>query len=224
MRNYNIDILREDRRMYVVTFGLILLPLVLMLSACFDSSDKNDSQTPWGHKEHPYSLGLSKREFKEVLGLIQQQAQALKPTGNPDSDFVALMSIYHSATVKLCKIELEAGKDIGLLAKARQLIYDLEEEIGELNNLKPAKNVKSDSVFLLHNHLLAGADSLPMNQSMDAAFVEAVIYNHEKEIQIAKTYQRVGGQEQIKKIASHMINTQQQDLVVLRNWQRSKNK
>ena len=54
---------------------------------------------------------------------------AMKPTGMPDRDFVAMMLPHHQGAVEMAKVELRYGKNPELRRLARSIIKDQEREI-----------------------------------------------------------------------------------------------
>jgi uncharacterized protein (DUF305 family) len=56
----------------------------------------------------------------------------MKPTGNPDQDFVMMMIPHHQGAIDMAKIELEFGKDPILRTMAEQIIKSQQEEIDRM--------------------------------------------------------------------------------------------
>ena len=61
---------------------------------------------------------------------------AVKPTGNPDRDFVDMMLPHHVGAVDMAKVELEYGKDPMLLKLATDIVKAQESEIAEMQAWK----------------------------------------------------------------------------------------
>ena len=57
------------------------------------------------------------------------QDMAVKPTGDPDKDFVAMMLPHHKGAVDMANVELQYGKDPVLRELATQIVAAQEKEI-----------------------------------------------------------------------------------------------
>lgn len=56
----------------------------------------------------------------------------VKPTGNPDKDFVLMMLPHHQGAVDMAKVELQYGKDPELRQLATGIVAAQEKEIAEM--------------------------------------------------------------------------------------------
>ena len=61
---------------------------------------------------------------------------AVKPTGNPDRDFVDMMMPHHLGAIDMAKIELRYGKDPLLLRLAADIVKAQESEIADMKSWK----------------------------------------------------------------------------------------
>ena len=61
---------------------------------------------------------------------------AVKPTGNPDRDFVDMMMPHHLGAIDMAKVELKYGKDPLLLKLAEDIVKAQESEIAEMKSWK----------------------------------------------------------------------------------------
>ncbi len=57
------------------------------------------------------------------------KAMAVKPTGNPDRDFVLMMLPHHQGAIDMAKVELQYGKDPELHKLATEIVTAQEAEI-----------------------------------------------------------------------------------------------
>jgi uncharacterized protein (DUF305 family) len=57
---------------------------------------------------------------------------AVKPTGDPDKDFVLMMLPHHQGAVDMAKVELAYGKDPELRRLATGIVAAQEKEIAEM--------------------------------------------------------------------------------------------
>lgn len=66
---------------------------------------------------------------------------AVKPSGDPDVDFVRMMIPHHQGAIDMAEAELKYGKDESRKALARQIIEAQTKEIAEMKDWL-AKNAK----------------------------------------------------------------------------------
>ena len=66
---------------------------------------------------------------------------AVKPSGDPDVDFVRMMIPHHEGAIAMAEVELKYGKDESRKALARQIIEAQTQEIAEMKDWL-AKNAK----------------------------------------------------------------------------------
>jgi uncharacterized protein (DUF305 family) len=65
----------------------------------------------------------------------------VKPTGNPDKDFVLMMMPHHQGAIDMAKVELQYGTDPELRQLATDIVTAQEKEIAQMKDWL-AKNGK----------------------------------------------------------------------------------
>lgn len=59
-------------------------------------------------------------------------AMDVKPTGDPDKDFVSMMMPHHQGAIDMARVELEYGRDPQLRTMADDIVKAQEKEIAEM--------------------------------------------------------------------------------------------
>jgi uncharacterized protein (DUF305 family) len=72
---------------------------------------------------------------------MNQGMGKVKPSGNPDVDFVNMMIPHHEGAIDMAEVELKYGKDESRKALAREIIEAQTREIAEMKEWL-AKNAK----------------------------------------------------------------------------------
>lgn len=64
---------------------------------------------------------------------MQQQMDAVKPSGDVDYDFAVMMRIHHQGAVDMAQMELDKGKDPQMQAMAKEIIAAQKDEIAQFD-------------------------------------------------------------------------------------------
>lgn len=67
--------------------------------------------------------------YKQAMQKMMQTTDAMKPTGDPDMDFVMMMKPHHQAAVEMAEAYLKYGKDPSLKKMAKDIIASQRKEI-----------------------------------------------------------------------------------------------
>ncbi len=65
-----------------------------------------------------------------MMGMMKSM-DAMKPTGNMDRDFAAMMKVHHEGAIDMSQMELQSGKDPKMRAIAKRIIEAQKREIKE---------------------------------------------------------------------------------------------
>lgn len=72
------------------------------------------------------------KAFMAGMMTMSHDMDAVKPTGNTDKDFVAMMLPHHQGAVDMAKVELRYGKDPMLRKMAADIVRSQDQEITEM--------------------------------------------------------------------------------------------
>ena len=114
---------------------LAVLALATAPSVAMAQAMKTDMNMDMGADATP-----SDKAFLSSMQTMMKN-MAVKPTGNPDKDFVSMMMPHHQGAIDMAKVELQYGKDPMLRKLAADIVKAQEKEIGEMKGWQ-AKNAK----------------------------------------------------------------------------------
>jgi uncharacterized protein (DUF305 family) len=166
----------------------------------------------------------------------------VKPTGDVDHDFVAMMTPHHQGAIDMAEAELLYGHNEKLLRASQEIIAEQLQEIvamrlaiGEpasptwvtdapvtTSNAKPVPgaSVKSEAAFLAQNDtamnkMMAGMAAKPTGD-VDHDFVAMMVPHHQGAIDMAQAELRYGHNPQLKTIAQEIIVDQVDEIQFMR--------
>lgn len=76
--------------------------------------------------------GPADRMMMNGMMSMHQSMAALRLSGDPDKDFMAMMIPHHQAAIDMAKAELQYGKDPRVLTLAKNIIAAQQNEIAEM--------------------------------------------------------------------------------------------
>ena len=110
---------------------LSLLPAICMVPAllAWVSCSAADAPAP-GAMPMP---SAADQAMMTGMRRMQQQMAAAPMTGDPDHDFVAMMTPHHAGAIDMAKVELRYGHDPELRRLAQDIIAAQQREIVRMN-------------------------------------------------------------------------------------------
>ena len=167
---------------------------------------------------------------------------AIKPTGNVDRDFVAMMAPHHQGAIDMAQAELQYGRNKKLLRIAQEIVVEQLQEIaamrlaiGELASPTWVTNEAHDAPAAAPSHKAnLGGDAPFVSRSnaamdkmmtdmavkptgdVDHDFVAMMVPHHQGAIDMAQAELQYGQNPQLKTIAQEIIVDQMQEIALMR--------
>lgn len=147
---------------------------------------------------------------------------------DPDTAFAKGMLGHHRGAIDMAKIELKYGTDAAMRELAQKITVAQQAEIDILNKwlaghpdaAKPKSNTQAmqqayaKSMDGMHGDMmLAITDPLP-----DMAFARGMLPHHIGAVDMAKIQLKYGTDEEMRKLAQDIIDAQQPEIQVMKNW------
>jgi uncharacterized protein (DUF305 family) len=153
-------------------------------------------------------------------------AMRITPSGDVDSDFVAMMVPHHQGAVAMAQAELRYGHNKRLRSLAQEIIVTQQEEIAELQlalvGAAASPSTGPDDAALVARcdaamtRMMAAMRIKPTND-VDRDFVAMMVPHHQGAIDMAYEELSYGRSEPLRGLAQEIIATQEEQIAVMRS-------
>ena len=112
------------------------LPLLaLLVAAPHGGSRAEDPPRPGGMPTGAAAAphDAADRAMSAGMGRMSQRMADVPLTGDPDRDFVAMMTPHHAGAIDMARTELKYGRDPELRRLARDIVAAQQREIAQMN-------------------------------------------------------------------------------------------
>jgi uncharacterized protein (DUF305 family) len=214
---------------------LLIAGCVSVLLACNNNSNNNAANTDSpNHAAHNQPDSNTKNQnamnpVKETMDKMMHEMHGMKPTGNNDIDFAAMMVEHHKGAVEMSKVEIGQGSNAEMKAFAQKVIDDQEKEIGFMQAFisKSPKTVSTNSADFqkaLNNSMMAmmNSNTTIYNQT-DKDFAAQMIPHHQSAVDMAKAYLEYGREESLVNLCNNIISSQTKEINWLKGWLKNNN-
>lgn len=168
------------------------------------------------------------RDYTRSMTRMHDEMMIGMGYNDPDTAFAKGMLGHHRGAVDMAKIELKYGTDEAMRQLAQDVITAQQAEIDVLNKwlashpdaAKPKPNTVAmqqayaKSMENMHGEMTLGvADPVP-----DMAFARGMLPHHIAAVDMAKVQLEYGTDEEMRQLAQDVIDTQQTEIDVMKNW------
>ena len=168
------------------------------------------------------------RDYTRSMTRMHDEMMIGMGYNDPDTAFAKGMLGHHRGAVDMAKIELKYGTDEAMRQLAQDVITAQQAEIDVLNKwlashpdaAKPKPNTVAmqqayaKSMENMHGEMTLGvSDPVP-----DMAFARGMLPHHIAAVDMAKVQLEYGTDEEMRQLAQDIIDTQQTEIDVMKNW------
>ena len=168
------------------------------------------------------------RDYTRSMTRMHDEMMIGMGYNDPDTAFAKGMLGHHRGAVEMAKIELKYGTDEAMRQLAQDVITAQQAEIDVLNKwlashpdaAKPKPNTVAmqqayaKNMENMHGEMTLGvADPVP-----DMAFARGMLPHHIAAVDMAKVQLEYGTDEEMRQLAQDIIDTQQTEIDVMKNW------
>ncbi len=209
---------------------LFLVTIISFVFACNSGSDHDDSHKDSAdHTAHTQQEGSGNNAMKDMhdaMNNMMQKMQSMKATGDADYDFAMMMKHHHEGAIDMAKAEVGGGTDAQLKQMAQKMIDDQQKEIDQFNQFMQGNQPTGNSDYgQKAMGMMTPMSEIKMESgSLDAMFASMMIPHHQDAVKMAKEYLKVAKNQDMKKIATNINQTQPKEIQELQSWLKNQKK
>ncbi len=160
----------------------------------------------------------------DSMHAMMDRMMAMSKTNDPEIDFVKMMIMHHEGAISMSNVELQAGTNDSLKRTAQKIITEQQAEIQQFNTILSTLSVdNNDTEFPMEqmDNMMKGgkvADEQIITGDIDNDFATLMIIHHQGAIDNASAYLHHGNNEQLKTMATNIVNSQTMEIQEMSNW------
>jgi|GEM_PF-3906381 len=210
-------------------FNLIFIVLVIFSTNQILAYESNDQDSTKDVK----TSGTSTESIRPDMQVSARTMTSMK--SDPDNDFGKMMIQHKKRAIELSEKQVSIGKDQETIQFAKRVINDQNREIEELNaflkqqkdskrNMSEDNSLKSSSGRVNMQKMRysdKAVKEIPLTGIQDKDYISELITHHEKSIEKTTLYMEKSHDENVKKMAQQMIQSDKTQIADLKLWQNS---
>jgi uncharacterized protein (DUF305 family) len=205
---------------------LLVAGITTVLFACSNNtSSTNAKDDTSAHAGHNNPSGNVQNEdhmnaMHEAMNQMMQQMQSMKPTGDADYDFAMMMKLHHQSAVDMAKEVVEGSTDAAVKQHAQRTVNEQQNEISIFDEFLKSHKPSGTSQY--------GANTMQMMSSMqhgemdmsslEKMYASMMIPHHQEGVKMAEEYLKVAKDDQLRKIAKSITQTQPKEIEDYKQW------
>jgi uncharacterized protein (DUF305 family) len=194
-----------------------VLPL-LLAAAFFACDDKDDG----GLKLQDHD----RNEFMTIMHNMNAQMDAMEMTGDADHDFAMMMTMHHQGAIDMANKVIEKGNDATIKSMAQMIIEKQTAEKQELTTWLSSHTPEPNAEGSMFNEEMMATmekmknwkDIQVLTGDADNDFAGLMIIHHQQATDNAQSILHHGHHEEIKEMATMMIEDQNKEITDLAAW------
>jgi len=206
------------------TINIFLATAILLVACNENRSTKTNAKTDTANRSHQHIK--SENVMMKAMDESMLAMHKVKPTGNADYDFAAMMIPHHEGAIVMAKAQIESGKSTALFSFARGVIADQEKEIAALREFlttgisNPSENSEKFKSALNGSMkpMMDGMAKAKLSGNVDHDFVTLMIPHHQSAVDMAKAYLPFAQNAKIKEMATAIIKAQETEIKWLQHY------
>ncbi len=207
----------------------LIAGLTSLLVACNEHSN-HKTTNPDSTRHDSHSPGNNKNVLinpvTETMKRMMDEMHHIKPTGNNDVDFAAMMIEHHKGAVEMAKVEIAQGNNSEMKAFAQKVIDDQDKEIVFMQEFiskafKTASSNAAEFQKALKGSMKAMMEgNTQIHDDTDKDFAAQMIPHHQSAVDMAMAYLQFGKDTGLRTLSQNIIRSQEKEISWLKDWLR----
>lgn len=203
--------------------NLIIFSIVILAVSCNESKKDMPAAKP-GEDTATIKTASNKNEMKAAMDSMMMQMHMIKPTGDNDADYAAMMLSHHSGAVEMAKKEVAHGTDTAIISFANKVMAAQNKEMVMMMDYLRDHDTKQSANAAemqagLNNAMMAMMQApAPEYNNPDKDFAAQMIPHHQSAVDIAKAYLKLGTDPQLTKLSKDIVSSQSAEIDFLNKW------
>jgi uncharacterized protein (DUF305 family) len=191
---------------------MLMLICSVALTACDDNGIKTQA-----HDDN---------EMMAIMHEMSTEMDAMTMTKDADHDFAMMMKMHHQGAIEMGNKELEKGDDATIKAMAQTMIAMQQAEIQELQTFIDTHAPEaSEEGEMWDMEAMAAMERMDQNADLEVLTGDAdhdmailMINHHQSAMDMAQSLLHHGHHEELKTMATKMIDDQSKEIKALQDW------
>lgn len=192
---------------------------MLVCTAAFVACDNDDD----------IGLKTQNHDDNEMMGIMHDMSEemgTMTMTKDADHDFAMMMKMHHQGAINMGNKELEKGDDATIKAIAQKMITMQQAEIAELQTFLDGHTAEACAegemwdmeAMNAMERMDRDADLEVLTGDPDHDMAILMINHHKSAMDMASSLLHHGHHEELKEMATKMIEDQSKEIEDLQNW------
>lgn len=165
-------------------------------------------------------------EMMTIMHDMSTEMSSMTMTDDADHDFAMMMKMHHQGAIDMGNKELEKGDDPTIKAMAQSMITMQQAEIGELESFLTSHSPEASTegemwgmeAIKAMERMDKNADLEVLTGDADHDMAILMINHHQSAMDMAQSLLHHGHHEELKEMASKMIEDQSKEIKDLQVW------
>lgn len=104
------------------------------------------ASAPMGSGDMDIKETTGMKDMKGMMEGMNEKMTSMPMSGNPDTDFAAMMRIHHQGAIDMAQAELKDGKNAQMRTMAKNIIAAQKKEIAQFDKFLAAQDQSADKM------------------------------------------------------------------------------
>ncbi len=205
---------KQTKTIFIITSLVIVVVTSIVFTIAYENSKANNNSSTNQSMVKPSGMTMHGDLKNESHGHGKMNMSEMV---KDDKSFIENMIPHHQEAVDTSKIILSKSENDDLKSFAQKVITDQEREVELMKKWHKQWYVVDFTDNSNYSPMMGDLDKLNGDE-LDKAYIKGMIEHHMGAIMMAKSIQPLTQKEEIKDLASDIINSQENEINTLNNW------